>query len=158
MISFVVAASKNNVIGINNKLPWNIPQDLKRFKKITSGNSIIMGRKTFESIGRPLPNRENIVLTRNTNWKSDGITIFNQIETLKDYLKKNNAAENFVIGGSEIFKIFEPEVEKIYFTLIDKNYNGDAFFNSELLNNFVVASREKIQDEIPFEFIDYVKK
>ena len=105
MLSIIVAMAKNNVIGKDNKLIWNLPDDLKRFKELTTGKNIIMGRKTFESLGRVLPNRKHIVLTKNKNWhyESDQVEVVNDIKDISKYIEDNN--ENFVIGGAEIYKM-----------------------------------------------------
>ena len=106
-ITIVAAIASNNVIGQKNSLPWDIPEDLKRFKQLTSGHIILMGRKTFDSIGRPLPNRTNIVMTKDTNYQKKGIEIvFDEREALN--LIKDLNQEVFIIGGSKIYELFEP--------------------------------------------------
>ena len=106
-ITIVAAIASNNVIGQKNSLPWDIPEDLKRFKQLTSGHTILMGRKTFDSIGRPLPNRTNIVMTKDTNYQKEGVEIvFDENEALD--LIKNLNKKVFIIGGSKIYKLFEP--------------------------------------------------
>lgn len=123
MVNLIVAYSQNRVIGINNKLPWNIPPDLKRFKQLTSGNVVVMGRKTYESIGRPLPNRKNIILTSNTNYIAPGCIVFN---SHLDILEK--MGDIWVIGGEQIYKLFLPYVDKIEATIVDKYFRGDSYF------------------------------
>ena len=113
-ISIIVAMSNNNVIGINNTLPWHIPQDLKRFKSLTMGNPIVMGRKTFDSIGRPLPGRKNIVITRNEDSIIEGVEIVNSINSLLALIK--NEEHVFVIGGEQIYKIFLDHATHLYVT------------------------------------------
>ena len=104
-ITIVAAIASNNVIGQKNSLPWDIPEDLKRFKQLTSGHTILMGRKTFDSIGRPLPNRTNIVMTKDTNYQKEGIEIvFDEREALN--LIKDLNQEVFIIGGSKIYELF----------------------------------------------------
>ena len=126
IISFVVAMGKNRTIGKNNSLPWNMPADMKRFRDLTAGKPMIMGRKTYESIGRPLPNRTNIIITRDKNYNVKGCVIAHSIdEALK---AAGNAPEAMVIGGSQIFKEFFPIANKIYLTIIDNNFEGDTYF------------------------------
>jgi len=125
MISLIAAAGKNNVIGSNNKLPWSIPEDLKYFKKTTSGKTIVMGRKTYESIGRPLPNRQNVILTKNQNYTAPDCLVINSKEELS---ATENNDEIFIIGGSQIYKLFWEQADRIYLTRIDKDFEGDAYF------------------------------
>jgi dihydrofolate reductase len=124
-LSVIAAMSANRVIGINNSLPWKLPEDLKYFKNLTLGKSIIMGRKTFESIGRPLPSRENIVVTQQQNYKTVGIKI---AYSLEEAIELAENKEIFIIGGAEIYKQSLPLVETVYLTLIEKNFDGDAYF------------------------------
>ncbi|MDO8643795.1 MAG: dihydrofolate reductase, partial [bacterium] len=122
MISIIAAVAKNRIIGKNNQLPWHLPEDLKHFKEITMGHPILMGRKTFESIGHPLPGRENIVLTRDRSWKAEGVTVIHDFEAI---LKQRVATEeNFVIGGSKIYELALPYAQKLYLTLINKEFEG----------------------------------
>jgi len=114
-LTAVAAVSENLVIGKNNSLPWNIPEDLKRFKTLTSGSPIIMGRKTYESIGRPLPNRTNIVLTQKGYSSSDKIKVLSNLDNLLNYCEDLDN-EVFVIGGSEIYKLLEPYCSKLVIT------------------------------------------
>ncbi|KXK43278.1 MAG: dihydrofolate reductase [Bacteroidetes bacterium OLB11] len=127
-ISIIVAVSENNVIGVQNQLPWHLPADLKYFKHLTTGYPIIMGRKTFDSIGKPLPNRENIVLTQNHLFAVDGVLTFHSVDEVLDYCKNKN--EVFVIGGNKIFKLFLNRSNTIYRTVVHtKIPNGDTFFS-----------------------------
>lgn len=131
MFSIIVAVGKNNEIGCDNKLMWHIPEDLKNFKEITTGKKIVMGRKTFESIGRKLPNRENIIISRNLDEeyaKEKGITIYNNIE---DVIEKYGeiTEEIFILGGSQIYSELLPFCDKLYISYIDyENENADAYF------------------------------
>lgn len=131
MFSIIVAIGKNNEIGKKNKLIWHIPEDLKNFKKITTGKTVVMGRKTYESIGRALPNRKNIILTRNFNIKYDeNIEVYNDLENFIDKYKNNNE-EIFIIGGEEIYKEFLKRdiVEKLYISHVDfQCEDADAYF------------------------------
>ncbi|MES2373509.1 MAG: dihydrofolate reductase [Bacteroidota bacterium] len=128
LISLVVAASTNNVIGKNNQLLWSLPNDMKFFKNTTWAMPVLMGRKTFESLGKPLPGRLNIVITRQKDWKPEGATI---VHSLEDAIKAASTAdykEAFVIGGGEIFKEAMTVTDKIYMTRVDAELEGDAFF------------------------------
>ena len=102
-ITLVAAIASNNVIGKENSLPWNIPEDLKRFKQMTSGHTILMGRKTFDSIGRPLPNRQNLVMTKDENFEREGIKVINDFNEALELIKESNE-DVFVIGGSKIYE------------------------------------------------------
>jgi dihydrofolate reductase len=128
IISFIVAVSENNVIGKDNKLPWHLPADMKYFKNKTWAMPVVMGRKTFEALGKPLEGRTNIVITRQTNWKSDGVEIVHTIDQAIVSATKQDAKEIFIIGGAEIFQAAMPSADKIYLTLIHNNFEGDAFF------------------------------
>lgn len=127
MISLLVAMDKNRLIGKDNQLPWHLPADLAYFKKVTMGHPIIMGRKTFESIGRPLPGRTNIILTRNQNYEIEGCEVMRSIDDVKKMDEKMNE-ELFVIGGAEIFKEVLPFADRLYITKIEEVFEGDAFF------------------------------
>lgn len=154
IISLIVAMSKNRVIGVDNKLPWHLPEDLKRFRRITSGHPVVMGRKTFESIGRLLPNRENIIVTRNADYRVLGATVVHSLE--EAFLKfKNTTEEVFVLGGGEIFKQALPLANKIYLTLIEKEIKGDAYFPEVDFSNYNKISEEKYLEPLPYSFIDY---
>ncbi len=125
-LTIIVAFAKNQVIGKNNQLIWNLPNDLKRFKSLTTGHPIIMGRKTYESIGKPLPNRENIVLTHDKNWIEKGVIVFNSKEAVLEYVKSYKNV--FVIGGAEIYKLFLDEANFLEITYVNANIKGDTFF------------------------------
>ncbi|HEX2604774.1 MAG TPA: dihydrofolate reductase [Oxalicibacterium sp.] len=124
-LTIVVAVDANNGIGINNQLPWHLPEDLAHFKRTTSGHPIIMGRKTFDSIGRPLPNRRNIVITRNTDWRHDGVEAVTSIEAAKALV---GDAQAFIIGGGQIFSDTLEATDRLIVTHIDKAFDCDAFF------------------------------
>jgi len=126
VLSVIVAIADNGVIGGGNELLWHIPDDLKRFKKITSGHCVIMGRKTFESIGKPLPNRRNIVVTRNLEFYDEGVEVANSLEDAMEMTK--NEAEAFVIGGGEIYRQALPMASKLYITRVHGKYKGDTYF------------------------------
>ena len=125
MLSLIVAASRNGVIGAGNKLPWHLPADLKRFKQLTMGHPILMGRKTFESIGKPLPGRTNIVITRQEGFQACGATVAHSLEEALQICEGQE--EVFVIGGAEIYKQALPLADRIYLTRVDADFEGDTF-------------------------------
>ena len=157
MISMIVAVGKNRAIGKNNKLLWYIPNDLKHFKKITSGHTVIMGDKTYESIGMLLPNRKNIVLSLDKNYKVEGAEVRNSLEdVLNEY--KDNEEEIFVIGGGIIYRLALPFADKLYITLVeDSPKDADTFFPdySEFKN---IISREDFKEnELEYSFLELTK-
>ncbi len=158
-IKLICAISKNNVIGNENKLPWNISEDLKRFRELTSNNWIVMGRKTFDSIGRPLPNRKNIVLSENKNLKIDSVEVFNTPEDVIESYKNNSDQKDlFIIGGTYIYELFLQYCEYLFITYVDKEYLGDAFFPKIDWNEWKLISEEtKFDDKegVNFNFRDY---
>ena len=159
-ITIVAAIASNDVIGQKNSLPWDIPEDLKRFKQLTSGHTILMGRKTFDSIGRPLPNRKNIVMTKDTNYQKEGIEIvFDEKEALN--LIKELNQEVFIIGGSKIYELFEPWASSLMITRVLKDFDGDAFFPDINWNNWQIKSKEDFLDEksnISCRLEEYLRK
>lgn len=131
-ISLIVAVSRNGVIGIDNQLPWHLPEDLKYFKSVTMGKPIIMGRKTFDSIGRPLPGRTNIVITRDSSWQAEGVEV---ARTLAQAMTLGQLAcaqadvdEAMVIGGEQIYRMTLPAADRLYLTEVQAEVEGDAFF------------------------------
>lgn len=128
MISLMVAHDPNRVIGLNNDLPWHIPEDLAYFKEKTMGKAMVMGRKTYESIGRPLPGRLNIIVTRNTDFTAaDGVIVVHDLETA--IAKASEYAEEvMIIGGAEIFKLSMEMADRLYITEIQQTFEGDTFF------------------------------
>ena len=159
-ITIVAAIASNNVIGQKNSLPWDIPEDLKRFKQLTSGHIILMGRKTFDSIGRPLPNRTNIVMTKDINYQKKGIEIvFDEREALN--LIKDLNQEVFIIGGSKIYELFEPWATSLMITRVLKDFEGDAFFPDINWNDWQIESKEEFLDEksgISCKLEEYLRK
>lgn len=146
MISIISAIGKNNEIGKKNKLLWNLPADMKHFKETTSGHTVIMGQRTFESIGCPLPNRRNIVLTQDKNFKVEGIEIIYSLEELNALLKKTSTPkeENFVIGGGMIYKLFIEKADKLYITHVDASFPlADTFFPEIIPIVFLETRREE---------------
>lgn len=128
ILSAILAMSDNRVIGKNNQLPWHLPADLKHFKTITTGHSILMGRKTYESIGRPLPNRNNIIITRNATLHIPGCTVVTTLDDALQQAKRESNKEIFIIGGAEVYQQLLPHTERIYLTLVHGTFSGDTFF------------------------------
>ena len=162
MLSISVAVAKNNVIGKDNKLPWHISEDLKRFKRITSNKKMIMGRKAFESLPGILPNREHIIITRNENFKVDSnkVTIVHDLNSLIEKYSKCED-EIFVIGGAEIYKQFLPYVQKIYLTQIDETFEGDTYWPEinydEFKTEYTSENLTDKKNELTYTFIDLVR-
>lgn len=153
MITLIAAMSKNRVIGINNQLPWKLPEDLKRFKNLTTGNVVLMGRKTYESIGRPLPNRTNVVITRDTSFKAEGVLVYNNLHEVLPIFNRI-----FVIGGGEIYNQLIKVADEIELTLIDKEFEGDAFF-PEIGNEWIESEKETSNNgEFDYHFIKMSRK
>lgn len=162
MLSIVVAIADNNAIGKNNKLLWHFPKDLKRFKDITSGGTIIMGRKTFQSLPYILPNRHHIVITHNKNYRVDDkrVTVIYSIDELLATINKEK--EYFVIGGGEIYKRLLPYCDKIRLTQIHKDYEADTFFPQLDYSKWNIQNEEEgfIDDENAtlYNFLTLIRK
>jgi dihydrofolate reductase len=124
-VSIVVAISENNAIGKDNKLLWHLPKDLKHFKEITTGGTVIMGRKTYDSVGRPLPNRRNIIITRQ-QIEIPGCEVVNSVEAALDLCR--DEAEVFIVGGAEIYRLAMPLTDKIFLTIVHENFEADTYF------------------------------
>ena len=162
MLSIIVAIANNNVIGKDNKLIWHLPADLKRFKEITTGHTIIMGRKTFESLGRVLPNRKHVILCNDMemNVEDENVEILEDISMLDKYIQ--DTEEHFIIGGATIYKLLMPKANKIYLTLIHEKFEGDVYFPEISDEEWKIVDRTAgITDEknpYNYEFITYVRK
>ncbi len=156
MVSIIVAMSKNKVIGKNGRIPWHIPEDLWFFKRKTSGHTVIMGRKTYESIGKPLPERINIVLSRNKEFRAAGTIV---LPSLQAALERTVTTEEevFIIGGEEVYKEALESVHRIYISLVEKDYTGDTFF-PEITGAFEEISRKSFNTQPPFTLIVLEKK
>ena len=144
--------AKNRVIGVNNQLPWKIPEDLKRFKTITMGHPIIMGRKTFESIGKPLLGRKNIVLSRN-HFNVSGIESVQTLDQAIEKARTENSDECFIIGGAQIYEMALPRVQRLYLTLIDQEVAGDAYFPKLNMEDYIERSNEARDLPVPYRFV-----
>ena len=156
-ISIIVAMSQNSVIGLRNELPWHISEDLKNFKKITLNHSVIMGRKTYYSIGKPLKDRKNIVISRDTSLKIDGVEVVNSLE--KAILKIDESSEIFIIGGQQIYSIALPLATHMYITKVNGIFDGDAFFPDYVEDEWREIAREDLitDKDLRFSFLKYEK-
>ena len=150
----IVAHDPNRLIGAQGDLPWQLPADLAFFKKTTSGHPILMGRKTFDSIGRALPKRQNIVLTRDTGWSADNVTIIHDKEELNE-LALSQPEPVFIIGGAEIYRQFLPQLDELLVTLVKKEYQGDTFFPAY---EELFEKQEIVLEEDEFTVTRFVKK
>ena len=159
-LTIIAAVSINNVIGNKNKLIWNLPNDLKRFKKLTTGHSVIMGRKTFDSLPNPLPNRDNIVITRNTDYSNSDVTVCSSIEDAINLTKTDT--QPFIIGGGEIYSQTINLADKIELTRVYKKFDGDAYFPEIPLDIFELINEERYnsnaQNEFDYSFLTYKKR
>lgn len=159
MLSIIVAVAKNNVIGKDNQLIWHLPEDLKRFKRLTTNHTIIMGRKTFESLGRVLPNRKHVILCNDAemNIDDENVEILDDISKLKKY--KDSEEENFVLGGATIYKLLMPYADKMYVTHIKEEFEGDVYFPEISEKDWKITEREKgLRDEknpFDYEYVTY---
>jgi len=151
-ITLIVAAAENNAIGKNNQMPWHLPNDFKYFKKNTLEHSVVMGRKTFESIGKPLPERRNIVLTRDLKYANQEVDVANSIQEVITYCRDER--EIFIIGGAEVYKQALPLANKILLTRVHTTIDGDAYFPELLDHQWKLISAEKHQKDEKHAF-DY---
>lgn len=140
MISIIAAIAKNGIIGNNNSLPWNLPVDMKYFRNTTMGHTIVMGRRNYEDIGKALPGRRNIVLTRNRNFLADNCEIAHSIDEIMRMIDKKD--ETFIIGGAEIYLSFLPYADKLYITHIDVDIDGDVVFPDYNTREWELESEE----------------
>jgi dihydrofolate reductase len=159
-LSIIVAASRNNVIGKDNQLIWRLSADLKRFKALTTGHTIIMGRKTFDSIGKPLPNRTSVIITRQEDYKQEGCIVVHSLEEALEAVKDQEKV--FIIGGGTIYEQAMEKADELYLTLVHKEFDGDTFFPEVKAEEWESVERVDCmpdeKNEYPYSFIDYVRK
>lgn len=159
LISLIVAHDENRVIGFNNKMPWHLPGDLQYFKEQTMGKPIIMGRKTFESIGRPLPGRRNIVITRNSDYTADGIEVVNSLEAALSLVE--DVPEVMIIGGEQIFRLVLPLADRLYITQIANTFEGDTYFPEYEYDGWIqVSARDSVSapEGYSFQYLVFERK
>ena len=154
-LSLIVAFANNQVIGINNTLPWHLLEDLKRFRALTMGHHIIMGRKTYQSLGRLLPGRTTIIVTRNKDFKVEGALIAHSLQAA--LMLCAGDSEPFVIGGAELYKDGLKHATKLYITEVHAEFTGDAFFADIDLNAWQETARESrvAENGLPFDYVSY---
>lgn len=171
MINIIAVIGKNRAIGKDNKLLWNIPEDMARFKKLTAGHTVIMGRKTFESIGQPLPNRRNIVITRDKNYKAESCEIYHSLEEALKTVKQvpsplegeacppnwRGQGEVFIIGGGEIYKQALSFCDKLYLTVVDDKPQADTFFPDWEKFGKIVKEEARESDDLKYTFLEIVR-
>jgi dihydrofolate reductase len=157
-LSLIVAVSRNQVIGANNTLPWHLPEDLKRFRALTTGHHIIMGRKTYESINRLLPGRTTVIVTRDINYKVPGALVANSLEQAVSLCEADE--EVFLIGGAELYRVGLPVADRLYITEIDAEFAGDTFFPVIDTDDWNEVSRESgvSANGLKFSYVIYVRK
>ena len=131
LLSIIVAVSENGIIGLDNQLIWRLPDDLKRFKKLTLGHPMIMGRKTFESIGKPLPGRQSIIITRDEDFSFEGTIVVHSVQEAIEVAKKIETEEAFIIGGGDIYRQVQGNCDRLYITEVHTQTQGDTFFQIE---------------------------
>ena len=159
MITIIAAVAENNALGKDNQLIWHLPADLKRFKQVTLGHHIIMGRKTFESLGKPLPNRTTIIITRNKNYKQEGCIVVN---SLSEAIVASKSDENpYILGGAEIYKQALEIADKLDLTLVHQSFEADAFFPDINPTIWNIAERVDFKadekNKFDYSFITYLK-
>ncbi|MDO8513521.1 MAG: dihydrofolate reductase [bacterium] len=159
IISIIAAVAENLAIGKDNRLLWNIPEDLQHFKKITSGHPVIMGERTYYSIGRPLPNRTNIVLTDKKDLEIDGVSICHSIEEAVEIAKRADKEEIFFIGGGMVYKQALPIADKLYLTIVEGEFEADTFF-PEYKNLFkkIIRKTKHSNEKYNFRFVELIRE
>ena len=159
-LTIIVATDANRGIGIENRLPWHLPEDLAHFKRATTGHPIVMGRKTFDSIGRPLPNRRNIVITRNAQWAHAGVESVPSVEAAAA-LTGADGGEAFIIGGAQIYREALPLAGRLIVTEIAKSFDCDAYFPALDMTQWKETAREthrSSDDAFDYAFVTYEKR
>ncbi|AFD07335.1 dihydrofolate reductase [Solitalea canadensis DSM 3403] len=159
-ISIIVAQAENNVIGKSNQLIWHLPADLKHFKKLTTGNTIIMGRKTYDSIGRPLPNRRNVIISRNKDLKIEGCDLVNSLEEALELTR--NDEKVFIIGGAQIYNQAMNIADTLFITEVKQVFEGDAFFPDIASDKWIEIAREDHKadekNRLDYSFVTYKRR
>ena len=161
MLSIIVAKAKNNIIGKNNELVWHLPEDLKHFRELTTGHTIIMGRKTYESLGKPLPNRKHIIFSQNPDFKvhEENVQVVHSLLEIQDLIEGKEEA--FVIGGAMIYNFLMPYVKKMYVTEIKQEFDGDAFFpiidSEEWKETSRTTGIKNEENNLDYDFVTYEK-
>lgn len=157
MISIIAAIGKNRELGKDNKLLWDIPEDMAHFRNITKGKPVIMGRKTFESIGHPLPDRKNIIITNNPSYSAPGCLVVDSLKNALDAVSKTDEPEVCIIGGASIYAQALDLADKLYLTIVDKAFDADTFFPEYAERFRIVSSEEKHDDTYAYTFLELTK-
>jgi len=156
-INIIAAIGSNRELGKDNKLLWHISEDLQRFKQLTIGHTVIMGRKTYESIGKPLPRRLNIIISRDTSFRAQGCIVAHSLEEALNQAKEIEKEEVFIIGGGQIYELGLKFADKLYLTLVNGIYGADTFFPDYSLFTKVISKEEKEEKGQKFTFIELTK-
>jgi dihydrofolate reductase len=151
--ALIAAMAANRVIGADNRIPWHIPGELQRFKEVTWGHSLLMGRRTFVSIGHPLPGRRNIVVTRNRSFQAVGCEIVHSLEEGLDLCKEETRVFN--IGGAELFRLGLKQADTIILTVLDREFEGDALFPEFSATDFTLTATERVEGPLPYTIRTY---
>ena len=154
VISLIAAMAENRVIGRGNAIPWDIPADRKRFRALTLGHPVVMGRKTLESLPSPLEGRKNIVVTRQMDYRAEGCIVAHDLPSA--LAMAGEAGELFICGGGEIYREALPIADRIYLTIVHGTFAGDTLF-PEIPERFVEVERERVEDAVPYSFVLYEK-
>ena len=160
-LALIAARARNGVIGLDNRMPWHLPEDLAHFKRVTLGKPVVMGRKTFESIGRPLPGRLNIVVTRNPDWQAAGVQVAHSLDAALALAAAAAPEEIMLIGGAELYRQALPQADVLYLTEIDAEFAGDAFFPEVDLARWRIDREEAGQrdsDGLRWRFVRYLPR
>ena len=160
-LALIAARARNGVIGLDNRMPWHLPEDLAYFKRVTLGKPVVMGRKTFESIGRPLPGRLNIVVTRNPDWQAAGVQVAHSLDAALALAAAAAPEEIMLIGGAELYRQALPQADVLYLTEIDAEFAGDAFFPEVDLARWRIDREEAGQrdsDGLRWRFVRYLPR
>ncbi|MBE5530116.1 dihydrofolate reductase [Laribacter hongkongensis] len=160
-LALIAARARNGVIGLDNRMPWHLPEDLAYFKRVTLGKPVVMGRKTFESIGRPLPGRLNIVVTRNPGWQAAGVQVAHSLDAALALAAAAAPEEIMLIGGAELYRQALPQADVLYLTEIDAEFAGDAFFPEVDLARWRIDREEAGQrdsDGLRWRFVRYLPR
>lgn len=152
MIALIAAVAENRVIGKNGRMPWDIPEDLEYFKRLTTGNAVIMGRKTYEGIGRPLPERRNIILSKTRKFDGENCVT---VSSMEEAIREAGDRDIFVIGGEEVFRMFLPMAEVLYLTEIEREYEGDTFFPPFSPSEFARSVERRSETPVPHSYVTY---
>jgi len=161
-LSIIVATAEKGVIGKDNQLIWHLPEDLKMFRRLTTGHVIIMGRKTFESIGKPLPNRTSIIISRNNDYQVEGCIVVSSLEEAVEKAKEIETEEAFIIGGAQIYALALDMADTVYLTQVHYNFEGDAFFPVLDTNIWIEKERKSFSPDekhaYAFDFVTLEKR